>query len=228
MPNATRQAAKRDSAARTVGSPQPRDSERTKAAILAAAVQEFAHDGLGGARVDRIADRSGANKQMIYYHFGSKDALFTAVLEKVYAEIRSAEEKLRMRDSDPVEGIRRLIEFTWTYFLEHPEFIALLNSENLHEARHLKGSKQIREMNSPLIDTLSKLLDRGQRMGVFRSRVDPLQLYISIAGLSYFFLSNRHSLSAVFGRNLFDEYEAKVRLDHITKLVLDSLVGSAT
>jgi AcrR family transcriptional regulator len=200
-----------------------RDAKRTEASILAAATAEFARHGLGGARVDRIAERAGSNKRMLYYYFGSKDALFLAVLENAYAGIRRAEEGLDLLNTDPIDGVRRLIEFTWRYFTDHPEFLALLNSENLHEARHLKRSQQIRGMNSPLIETLTVLLRRGQRSGDFRSKVDPLQLYISIAGLSYFFLSNSHTLSAVFGADLFSAKQRKARLEHMISLVLGFL-----
>jgi len=200
-----------------------RDAKRTEASILAAATEEFARHGLGGARVDRIAERARSNKRMLYYYFGSKDDLFLAVLENAYASIRLAEEGLDLLNTDPVDGVRRLIEFTWQYFTDHPEFLVLLNSENLHEARHLKRSLQIRGMNSPLIETLTVLLRRGQRSGEFRSKVDPLQLYISIAGLSYFFLSNSHTLSTVFGRDLFSAPQRKARLEHMSALVLGFL-----
>ena len=200
-----------------------RDAARTEANILAAATDEFARYGLGGARVDRIAERARSNKRMLYYYFGSKDALFLAVLENAYAGIRRAEEGLDLLNTDPVDGVRRLVEFTWKYFTAHPEFLALLNSENLHQAEHLKRSRHIRGMNSPLIATLTVLLDRGQRSGKFRSGVDPLQLYISIAALSYFFLSNSHTLSAVFGRDLFSASQRKARLRHMIALVLGYL-----
>jgi AcrR family transcriptional regulator len=197
-----------------------RDAERTRAGILAAATHEFARYGLGGARVDRIAERARSNKRMLYYYFGSKEKLFLAVLEKVYADIRTAERALNLLDATPDIGIRRLVNLTWTYYIEHPEFLTLLNSENLHRARHLKQSKHIKQMNSPLIETLGELLRRGERDGTFRSGVDPLQLYISIASLSYFYLSNSHTLSTVFGRDLFGAAQRKARLEHMTAMVL--------
>src|SRR6478672_5348684 len=104
-----------------------RDAERTEAGILAAATAEFARYGLGGARVDRIAERAGANKRMLYYYFGSKEALFLAVLEESYAAIRSAERDLDLEHRDPREALKRLVAFTWRYYLEHPEFMTLLN-----------------------------------------------------------------------------------------------------
>jgi len=204
-----------------------RDAKRTEAGILAAATEEFARHGLGGARVDRIAERARSNKRMIYYYFGNKDDLFLAVLENAYAGIRRAEERLDLLNTDPVDGVRRLIEFTWKYFTDHPEFLVLLNSENLHEARHLRRSQQILGMNSPLIETLTVLLRRGHRSGEFRAKVDPLQLYISIAGLCFFYLSNSATLSVIFGRDLLKKEARDERLDHMVALVLAALTGKS-
>jgi len=200
-----------------------RDSERTQAAILAAATSEFARHGPGGARVDRIAARAKTNKRMLYYYFGSKDALFLAVLEHTYASIRNAEKRLSLLDVPPAESIRRLIDFTWGYYLAHPEFLSLLNSENLHRARHLRRSREILAMNSPLIDTLKTVLARGRGDGIFRDGVDALQLYVSIAALSYFYLGNNHTLSTVFGRNLAAPDARQERLAHMTDVILGYL-----
>jgi AcrR family transcriptional regulator len=202
-----------------------RDPAGTRARILDAATREFARFGLGGARVDRIAARAGANKRMLYYYFGDKDALFLAVLEHAYEGIRTAELELHLLDLPPVEGVRRLVEFTWRYYLEHPEFLTLLNSENLHRARHLKRSRNIRAMNSPLIATLAEILRRGEAAGTFRRGVDPLQLYVSIAALAYFFLSNNHTLSQVFDRDLAAPAARAERLAHMTALVTASLTN---
>jgi AcrR family transcriptional regulator len=200
-----------------------RDSERTRAAILDAATSEFARHGPGGARVDRIALRARTNKRMLYYYFGSKDALFLAVLEATYARIRAAERALSLLDVTPEEAIRRLVRFTWEYYLAHPEFLSLLNSENLHRGSHLRRSHDVRSMNSPVIETLCEVLGRGAREGTFRAGVDALQLYISIAALSYFYLGNHHTLTAVFGRDLATPRARKERLAHMTDLVLGYL-----
>ena len=150
-----------------------RDADRTQQEILRAATTEFAALGLGGARIDNIAERAGINKRLIYYYFASKDELFLAVLEQTYADIRQAERALHLEATTPVDALRKLVAFTWDHYLAHPEFLNLLNSENLHRARHLKQSVRIREMNSPLIETLGDVLDRGRREGLFRGGVDP-------------------------------------------------------
>lgn len=200
-----------------------RDPERNRERILKAATEEFARFGLGGARVDRIAARAGANKRMLYYYFGNKDDLFLAVLEASYAAIRSAERELRLEDLEPRVAMRRLVEFTWNYYLAHPEFLTLLNSENLHRARHVRRSRTIVDMHSPFAAMIKQVLERGAREGVFRRGVDPVQLYISIAALGYFYLSNRYTLSAIFQRELLAPGNSRERLKHMTELVLGYL-----
>jgi len=200
-----------------------RDADRSQALILAAAREEFAEFGLAGARVDRIAERAGLNKRLIYYYFEDKEKLFQAVLEQTYRDIRAEEMKLHLLETDPPTAVRRLIEFTWDYYLRHPEFLTLLNSANLHRARHLAESKRARELNSPVIETLATVLERGRREGTFRGGVDPVQLYVSIAGLAYFYLSNAHTLSAIFGRDLLAPKARSERLSHMTEVILGYL-----
>jgi len=200
-----------------------RDPERTRQRILDAATEEFARHGLSGARVDRIATRAGANKRMLYYYFGDKDGLFLAALEGRYAHIRSAERELELEHLAPVRALERLVKFTWDYFLEHPEFMTLLNSENLHKGRHVARSRRVREMHSPLVETLRRVLRRGERAGLFRKGVDPVQLYISIAGEGYFYLSNRYTLSQIFGRDLMTPRALAARSRHIADVIVNAL-----
>ena len=197
--------------------------KETRARILEAAKAEFAHHGLGGARVDRIAERAGVNKRLIYYYFEDKESLFEAVLEQAYLDIREEERQLHLLDLPPADAVRRLVEFTWNYYLAHPEFMTLLNSANLHKARHLAESKRARELNSPLIETLAGVLERGRRDGSFRGGVDPVQLYVSIAGMAYFYLSNSYTLSAIFGRDLLAPKARSERLSHMTEVILGYL-----
>ena len=200
-----------------------RDPARARARILAAATAEFARYGLGGARVDRIAARAGLNKRMLYYYFRDKDNLFLAVLEARYADIRAAERALDLEHLAPREALRRLVEFTWRYFLDHPEFMTLLNSENLHKGRHVRRSRRVPQMHSALVETLRGILKRGAREGVFRAGVDPVQLYISIAGEGYFYLSNRYTLAQIFKRDLMSKRALAERARHIGEMMLNAL-----
>lgn len=200
-----------------------RDPERTRASILTAATQEFSAKGLEGARTDDIARRAGANKRMIYHYFGSKDGLFQAVLENTYARIRGSEAELQLTSRDPVTGMGQLVAFSFDWFLKHPEFVKLLNEENLHGAAHVRSSNVARSLNMPLVELISELLERGAASGQFRSGVDPVQLYISIAGISYFYFSNRHTLSAIFNRHLEAPGALRQRRQHVVDLILGYL-----
>ncbi|MGI9433772.1 MAG: TetR/AcrR family transcriptional regulator [Geminicoccaceae bacterium] len=193
--------------------PKTRDAQATQKRILAAARKEFAKNGLGGARVDTIAARAKANKRMIYHYFNSKEELFQRVLEEAYVDIRSAEQKLELDSAEPREALRKLVRFTWAYYLKNPEFITLVNSENLHKARHLKKSEVIHLVSQRFVSMVGDLLDRGVRDGVFRPGVDPVQLNITIAAIGYYYLTNRHTGAILFERNMMTAMALEERLD---------------
>ncbi len=179
-----------------------RDAQATQKRILSAAKKEFAKKGLGGARVDTIAEQANANKRMIYHYFGNKEKLFRTVLEQAYTHIRTAEQRLELEHLPAREALETLIRFTWRYYLKNPEFITLVNSENLHKARHLKKSDKIEVLFRRFVGMVSALLDRGVEEGVFRPGIDPIQLNITIAAIGYYYLTNRFTGSIVFQRDL--------------------------
>jgi TetR/AcrR family transcriptional regulator len=197
--------------------------ELSKRRIVEAAAAAFAADGYGGARINEIARRAGTNKRMLYHYFGGKEGLYTAVLEAAYGAFRAAERQLSIDNLPPERGLRKLIEFTFDYCAENPDFIALLNNANLYRGRHLRGSRQVRALYLPLIDSIRRLLARGRAAGAFRNGVDPLRLYISIAALGYFYFSNVHTLSAALDRDLSAAAERRAQRRHIVDLVLQSL-----
>jgi AcrR family transcriptional regulator len=202
-----------------------RDPEGMRLRILEAAKQEFAAHGLAGARVDRIAAEAGANKRMLYYHVGNKEDLYLAVLEGAYEKIRVEERGLDLEHLDPPQAIETLIGFTWNYFIRNPEFLALLNTENLAKAKHLKRSTKVKSMHSPFVEMIRTVVTRGVERGDFPAPVDPVQLYISIAALCFFYLSNSATLSVIFGRDLLNKQARDERLDHMVALVLAALTG---
>ncbi len=197
-----------------------RNAEATQKRILKAAKREFARHGLAGARVDVIAERADINKRMIYHYFGSKKALFQRVLEEAYIDIRTAEQQLQLEALPPREALKKLVIFTWEYYLKNPEFITLVNSENLHKAVHLKKSKVIHVVSRRFVDMVDELLKRGVKEGVFRRGVDPVQLNITIAGVAYYYLTNRHTGSIVFERDL----GAKPALDERLRFNIDTVL----
>jgi len=203
--------------------PQRRDPAATRKKLLTAARREFAASGLAGARVDEIAARAGVNKQLVYHYFGDKDALYLAVLEWVYEEIRAQERKLNLEGLPPGLAIKRLIEASFDHLAAHPDFIVLLNDENRGGARHVRGSRKLEAMHSPLVSMVSAILSEGVRAGAFRKGINPVHLYISIAGLSYFYFSNTPTLSVIFGKDLSSPVARKARRKHVVDLVMQSL-----
>jgi len=203
--------------------PQRRDPAATRKKLLTAARREFADSGLAGARVDEIAARAGVNKQLVYHYFGDKDALYLAVLEWVYEEIRAQERKLNLAGLPPQQAIKRLIEASFDHLAAHPDFIVLLNDENRGGARHVRGSRKLEAMHSPLVSMVSAILSEGVQAGVFRKGINAVHLYISIAGLSYFYFSNTPTLSAIFGKDLSTPAARRARRKHVVDMVMHSL-----
>ena len=203
--------------------PQRRDPVATRKKLLTAARREFARRGLAGARVDEIAGRAGVNKQLVYHYFGDKDALYLAVLEWVYEEIREQERKLNLEGLPPEQAIRKLVGSSFDHLAAHPDFIVLLNDENRGGARHVRHSRKLEAMHSPLVSMVSKILNQGVRAGTFRRGINPVHLYISIAGLSYFFFSNTPTLSAIFGKDLSSAAARRARRKHVVDLVMQAL-----
>jgi AcrR family transcriptional regulator len=200
-----------------------RNPARTKAEILKAARDEFCENGLNGARVDAIAERAKANKRLLYHYFGNKEALYTAVLVDAYQEIRGGERELKLSLYDPVEAMERLVRFTFRHFLANPWFPRLLAVENLQNARFLKRITDIPSINSPLVEELVDILERGRKEGLFRTDVDPVQLYVSIAGLSYFYVSNSKTLSVIFNRDFEGITMIQDREAHAVQVILSYL-----
>jgi AcrR family transcriptional regulator len=200
--------------------PQVRDPEATKARILSASKKEFARYGLGGARVDAIAAQAQSNKRMMYHYFGNKEQLFRITLEQAYGHFREAEAGLELEKEEPVAAICKLVAFIWRYFLDNPEFITLVNSENLHKARHLKNSDLITDMSRRFVARMQNLLVRGAKAGIFRNDLDPVQFNITVAAVGYYYLTNQHTGSIVFERDLMSKEALAARLDFNTKTIL--------
>ena len=191
---------------------EKRSAAATQKRILAAAKKAFARKGLAGARVDEIALSANANKRMIYHYFGDKENLFLRVLENAYIDIRQAEQSLELDTLSAKEALDKLVQFTWQYYISNPEFITLVNNENLHRARHLKKSKIIETANQQLTSLVENLLNRGVNEGVFREDIDPVQLNITIAAIGYYYLTNRYTGTIIYKRDLGSKESFEDRL----------------
>ena len=198
-----------------------RDPEGTRRRILEAATEQFTKHGLAGARVDAIATAAGTNERMLYYYFASKEGLYVAVLEAMYAQFAGQEGSLDLSGLQPSEAIRKLALSIWTYLRENPQWLSLVNNENLHEGRYLERSSRLSETISPVVELLRATLERGTATGEFRRGVDPLDFYVTLVGMGYYIVSNRFTIEAFTGRN----YTQQGNQDSISAMHLDMLLA---
>ena len=194
-------------------------AQATRDSILKAAIKVFSKNGFDGGRVEQISKAAKSYDRMIYYYFGSKEGLYIAALEEIYRRFNEAESELQLDESKPREALRDVIRFMWTYYLKHPEFITLLNTENLHRGRHIGKSERAKDFSPPAVGVIERVLRHGAEQGVFRADLKARDLYLTIAGLCYFYLSNRFTLSAFLGEDL----EAPAALQHWQAHVLDTV-----
>ena len=197
------------------------DPERTKQDILAVATKEFADHGLAGARVDAIAARTRTTKRAIYYYFGSKEGLYAAVLEKAYGDIRAIESELHLEDLEPEQAVRRLIDFTVDYHDANSDFVRLVSIENIHRGEHIAASERIRNLNVPIIQRISSIVERGRRQGIFKTDVDPVDLHMMISAFCFFRVSNRYTFGTIFRQ---DFSEAGTKEKH-KRMIADAIVS---
>jgi len=195
-------------------------SDRSRAAILAAATKEFSQKGFDGARVDQIALRSKVNKNSIYMYFGNKDALFLAVLESAYLKLREAQDDLHVLTLDPIVGIHEFVRSTFRGFLAAPELISLAVSENVHRGSHLKTSPNIKQLYNRIPATLDQLYKRGLQIGEFRPGIDMIELYVSIVSICSYHISNQHTLSILLQTNLMTEKRLDLREQNVATMIL--------
>ena len=196
------------------------DPQRTMADIVDVATKEFADKGLSGARIDEIAASTRTSKRMIYYYFGSKEGLYVAVLEEAYRRIRSIENDLHLEDLAPEDALRKLVGFTFDYQLANPDFILLVMTENIHNGEFLAQSKTIQQLNVPVINAVKAVYERGLESGVFRRNLDAIDLHMSISALCFFNVSNRHTFSLIFKRDLDTPQAIALRRDSIIEMVV--------
>jgi AcrR family transcriptional regulator len=195
-------------AARSAAKPQRRTGVReaaaqaTREAILRAATKVFARYGYDGGSVEKISKAAKSFDRMIYYYFGSKEGLFIAVLEGIYRRMDEAEAAIALDAGRPVESLTEVIRFVLGYYRANPEFVTLLNTENLHKGRHIAKSLRAREYSSHAVAIIRELLDSGVAQGLFRPGLSARDVYLLIAATGYFYTSNRHTLSAFFGEPL--------------------------
>ncbi len=202
---------------------KPKAPEANRARIIKAAIDEFASRGFKGASMDAIAARTHTTRAMINYYFGSKEKVYLAVLEHVYAEIRQTENLLDLDHLPAVDAIRRIVEFTFNYYLDHEGFVRIVVAENQARGRHFRKSKAMRSLNRPIIDTLARVIARGQAEGSFRADADPVEVHMAIAALGMFNVTNQYTFGAIFQRDMGAKGDVRRRREMVTEVILGYL-----
>jgi AcrR family transcriptional regulator len=202
---------------------KPKAPDANRARIIQAAMNEFASRGFKGASMDAIAARTHTTRAMINYYFGNKEKVYLAVLEHVYAEIRHAEGLLDLDHLGPVDAIRRIVEFTFHYYVDHPGFVQLVVAENQAKGRHFRKSKAMRSLNRPIIDTLARVIARGQAEGAFRAGLDPVEVHMAVAALGMFNVTNQYTFGAIFQRDMGAKGDVLARRAMATEVILGYL-----
>lgn len=197
-----------------------RNAEVAKADLIASARREFADKGFALAGIESIAEPTGLNKKMIYHYFGSKEGLYVSVLEEAYLGIRAMEQSLGLEELSPLEAIRKLVVSTWDYYIDNPEFLALVNQENLLRAEYLKKSGVVKRRTSTLLRSVQNVLDRGAAEGSIRSGIDPMQLNHSIAGLGFYYLNNRFTNTELYAFDHMTPDALAARREFIVEFVM--------
>ncbi len=207
----------------TLDRPSPpvrkRDAERTRTALLASGLKEFAQNGFMGARLEKIATGAKCNIRMLYHYFGGKKGLYLAVLEAAYADLRHRESLIEIDPAKPLEGILELTRFTVLYFQSHPLFEGLLRAENMMQGRFVSQLQPVPQGGSTLKTLIGRLIHNGQAQGLFRPDLDPVQVYVTITALSRFHLANAYSMSAVLETDLRDPDWRADRLRHSLEVI---------
>lgn len=208
------------SSAGTTAMRKPKAPEANRARILAAAIAEFAARGFKGASMDAIAARTSTTRALINYYFGSKEKLYLEVLARVYADIRDAERRLDLDHLSPPEAIRRIVEFTYNYYVEHEGFVRLVVAENQARGRYMKRSPTLRSVNRPIVDMLGAVIARGQAAGLFRKDVDPIDVHLAIAALGMFNVTNQYTFGTLFQRDMGARGDVPRRRRMVAEIVL--------
>jgi TetR/AcrR family transcriptional regulator len=175
--------------------------EESRAAILEAAVREFAAYGMDGARTDAIAREARVNKALLYYYFKDKETLYGEVLNNAYEGLKTAISKALDSDLPPQEKVLAYAGAHFDYVAAHPFYPRLMQREMMRAPQHSAHlEKIVRGYMIPTFRRVGELLAEGIAEGEFR-KVDPLQFVPSMVAIIVFYFTGASMLHKVTGVN---------------------------
>ena len=199
-----------------------KDPEATKRNIISIATKEFAEKGLSGARVDEIAERTRTSKRMLYYYYKNKEGIYIAVLEHAYHKMRDIDQI----DTDglaPDEALRRIVSVSFMHHVNNPNYVRLIMNENLHHGKYIRKSANISDSNSRIISILTEIIKSGQKIGIFREAIDPIDLHMTISALCFSYVSNKYTFGTLFRTDMDSAKAIEKRREDVVNTVLASV-----
>jgi TetR/AcrR family transcriptional regulator len=176
--------------------------EQSRAAILQAAVREFACEGIAGARTDAIARSAKVNKALLYYYFKDKEALYGAVLDQVFGGLVACVGEVLSRDLPPREKILAYAGAHFDYVATHPLYPRIVQGEMMGAGRgranHLEHI--VKTYFRPLFGRVAAVLKSGQAAGEFRP-VDPLHFVPSMIAVIVFYFTSAPVMRVMTGKD---------------------------
>ncbi|MBM3073153.1 TetR family transcriptional regulator [Lelliottia sp. RWM.1] len=179
-------------------SPEHNEASSLKDKIFQSAITLFAEYGLNGARMEQIAEKAETTKRMVVYHFKTKENLYLLALEYVYTQIRASEKRLSLSGMPPVEALVHLVETTFDYHADHPDYIRIICMENMQRGRFMQQSSYLRQVNRSALELLEEILRRGKEKQLFNQTVDARDLHRLISSFSFHYVANSYTFTLLF------------------------------
>ncbi|MCB9932944.1 MAG: TetR family transcriptional regulator [Planctomycetes bacterium] len=202
-----------------------RDAVRTKAAILEAAIAEFALRGPAGTRVDEVAARAGVNKSLIYQYFGSKQELYAEALNAVLATIteKSAEFSRSLSGAQSEQDLRQMVR---DYLEKHlalmesvPEWPRLLSWENLEGGRTL-ARLPLQQTYRAFLDRIRLVITPVAKRGLMPESLDVRYIAQAEMALTHFFVIQKGTFQHLFQMDPTEPQTRSAWLDYCTSLFM--------
>ena len=179
---------------------QAERADQARVRILEAAVRQFSENGLAGARTEQIAEDAGVNKALLYYYFKSKDALYTAALEWVAAEVRAS--SMAVFEGPASEG-EKFLRFVLNHFDRihtNRGFQSLMQQEmiRLHRGESHSLSSLVEKVFKPAMERTMEVLRAGIASGELVD-TDPMQIQYAATGANVFYFLSAPLMKLVQG-----------------------------
>lgn len=201
--------------------------EQSRAAILKAAVREFAREGVAGARTDAIARSAGVNKALLYYYFKDKEALYEAVLDEVFSGVRVAIGNALSRDLRPHERLAAYVRAHFDYIASNPLYPRIVHAEFLRAGKDSSRLQRVaREYFQPTLVNIAAVLKEGERSGEFRA-VDPVQFIPSMISVIVFYFITAPIMKVMTGREPFSKESLADRRVAVVEFISAALAPTA-